>query len=211
MRSVYTTVRRCPDCGTIDSSSRHADPDCKGPVICVADKWICGRCGDPIAVADDCIECGGSATLKRREVRLDIAPEVSPASLERAIHEVANEYRRENGRRSLTVDHHLAGIARAHSRHMATADFFAHETPDGMTVGDRYDRADYDWRRCGENLARRHPSALYDATAIATELVERWMNSPGHRKTLLDPDWKEQGIGIYYGRDGAVYATQNFA
>ncbi len=211
MRTVYTTAKRCRDCNAIDSSSRHADPACEGPVLHIGDEWRCGHCGEPIAVVDDCIECGGPTDVERREVRLDIGPEASPAAVERGIHEVGNECRREKGRRSLSFDHHLAGVAREHSRHMATSDFFGHETPGGETVGERYDRVDYDWRRCGENIACRHPSALYDPTAIATEIVGGWMNSPDHRKALLDPDWNVQGIGIYYGRDGAVYATQNFA
>ena len=37
-----------------------------------------------------------------------------------------------------------------------------------------------------------------------------WMNSPGHRKNLLDPDAKVIGIGVARNRKGSIYLTQNF-
>jgi uncharacterized protein YkwD len=41
--------------------------------------------------------------------------------------------------------------------------------------------------------------------------IQGWMNSPGHRTNLLDPDWREIGVG-YYRRnsDGRGYITQDF-
>jgi uncharacterized protein YkwD len=41
-------------------------------------------------------------------------------------------------------------------------------------------------------------------------VVEGWMNSPGHRKNILEPRWKESGIGIFINSNGTYYFTQVF-
>ena len=41
-------------------------------------------------------------------------------------------------------------------------------------------------------------------------IVQLWMDSPGHRKNLLDPRAKSVGIGMAIGADGKLYAVQNF-
>lgn len=41
-------------------------------------------------------------------------------------------------------------------------------------------------------------------------LVQLWMDSPGHRKNILDPRAKTVGIGVATAADGKLYAIQNF-
>ena len=59
----------------------------------------------------------------------------------------------------------------------------------------------------GENiyqfLARR------DQKKLAKNLVDGWMNSPGHRANILHSGFKYLGVGIARSGD-SVYATQNF-
>jgi uncharacterized protein YkwD len=51
----------------------------------------------------------------------------------------------------------------------------------------------------------------------AITVVTRWMNSPGHRKNILNPNFKYLGAGVAYFKDEDFYkmpffkATQNFA
>ena len=40
--------------------------------------------------------------------------------------------------------------------------------------------------------------------------VISWMNSPGHRKNLLDPNWYQIGVGVARSRRGRLYLVQNF-
>ncbi|MDW8325582.1 MAG: CAP domain-containing protein [Anaerolineales bacterium] len=42
------------------------------------------------------------------------------------------------------------------------------------------------------------------------QAVEGWMNSPGHRANLLDPNSREVGLGYYRRGDGRGYVTQKF-
>lgn len=211
MSDIYTTVYECHSCGMLSTPSYHDGGSCDGPVIYVDDEWICGQCGVAISLSETCTECGSTAEIRRRAVPIDTRPDVSPGAIEQGIHKVVNERRRRHGCSTLGSDPHLAMIAREHSRDMATGDFFAHESPTGESTADRYDRAGYDWRRCGENISYKHPSSLRDAEAIATEFVEGWLDSPGHRENLLGSDWDVEGIGVYCCSDGLVYATQNFA
>ncbi|MBK4158929.1 CAP domain-containing protein [Corynebacterium macginleyi] len=44
----------------------------------------------------------------------------------------------------------------------------------------------------------------------AAKLVDMWMNSPNHKKNLLDPEAKTVGTGIAVGADGELFAVQNF-
>ena len=45
---------------------------------------------------------------------------------------------------------------------------------------------------------------------IAQTTVQGWMKSPGHRKNILTPYFKSEGIGIVVSPDDKVYITQNF-
>jgi uncharacterized protein YkwD len=60
-------------------------------------------------------------------------------------------------------------------------------------------------RLMGETIARGHSPA---------RVVRAWMNSPGHRRLLLEPGFRLVGVGARRGRvpgDRAVYVTADFA
>jgi uncharacterized protein YkwD len=44
---------------------------------------------------------------------------------------------------------------------------------------------------------------------LATETVNGWMNSPGHRINILTPHFQSEGIGVSISGN-QVYLTQNF-
>ncbi|KYH34777.1 cysteine-rich secretory protein family protein [Clostridium tepidiprofundi DSM 19306] len=54
----------------------------------------------------------------------------------------------------------------------------------------------------GENIAlgQRTPK----------EVMNSWMNSPGHRSNILNPNYTEIGVGIAYSKDRGIYWTQMF-
>jgi uncharacterized protein YkwD len=69
--------------------------------------------------------------------------------------------------------------------------FLSHTGPDGSSLPDRIDRSRYRWNTIGENIAagQRSPG----------EVVGAWMSSEGHRANILDPDFRDIGIGIAVG------------
>ena len=54
--------------------------------------------------------------------------------------------------------------------------------------------------------------AYYDwnsPEAIARQTVDGWMQSAGHRKNILSPQWKREGIGVEIAPDNRVLITQD--
>lgn len=98
----------------------------------------------------------------------------------------------------VTWNGYLAKAARAHGADMAARGFFDHVTPDGKTITMRAEAAGYTgWRELGENIA---------AGYTLGNVVQGWIDSPSHCKTLMDPSLKEMGVGYTY-RPGSPYGT----
>jgi uncharacterized protein YkwD len=96
-----------------------------------------------------------------------------------------------------------------HSDDMAGRHFFAHENPDGIPPERRMARARYRARVVGENLAWGSESE-----ATPEYIVVGWMNSPHHRDNILEPRFREIGIGVaagapraLIGQRAAIYTT----
>jgi uncharacterized protein YkwD len=84
---------------------------------------------------------------------------------------------------------------------MVRGNFFGHVAPSGSTPTSRirkggYMRGTRSWR-IGENLAWGVGSS---STPRAT--MSNWMNSAGHRANILNPSFREIGIGIAKGAPG---------
>ncbi len=109
-----------------------------------------------------------------------------------------NAERAKHGLAPLTQNDRLASAAAGHSSEMRWKSFFSHTSPDGSTVEDRITATGYldsaiDFN-LGENLAWGNgilgtPRALHIA----------WMNSPGHRANILNPVFREVGVGAEWG------------
>lgn len=130
----------------------------------------------------------------------------SSAELEKQVFDLINRQRRSRGLKNLKWNTKVADVARGHSREMALYDYFSHTGLDGRLVDKRaMDVGLSNWSSIGENIAYLRG---YDDPAQYA--VERWMLSPSHRENLLDPRWKETGIGLAITRDGTFYFTQVF-
>jgi uncharacterized protein YkwD len=60
------------------------------------------------------------------------------------------------------------------------------------------------WSRAAENLGQL-PGPLAD---VPRRVVQMWLDSPGHRSSLLDPVWTQTGVGIAQDREGYYYVVQ---
>jgi uncharacterized protein YkwD len=98
---------------------------------------------------------------------------------------------------------------------MRQAGYFAHESPDGSPFQNRIINTGYlagssSWT-IGENIAWGSWT-LGTPRAINTA----WMNSPHHRDNILDPAYRELGIGSIIGSPsdlnnlGAIIVTHDF-
>ena len=92
---------------------------------------------------------------------------------------------------------------------MASADFFDHKDREGLRVGGRVEKyyPAMFAASVGENIAFFQ---VGNKVFNASEIVEGWMNSPEHRKNMLDPDFTHLGVGVVNSKS-TLLATQNFA
>lgn len=104
-------------------------------------------------------------------------------------------------RRSVVLDR----LARAHADDMAAQGFLAHTGSDGSDPAARATRAGYGWRKIAENVAA--------GQTTAADVLDTWLDSPGHCANLMDPAYRETGVAFALmpgdGRD--IYWVQVFA
>lgn len=128
------------------------------------------------------------------------APVADPSGLRAAVRECANTERAKVGLPPLADDITLDRAAQGHAEDMAERGFFSHDTPEGRTPWDRIAAAllgATPFSVMGENIAMGFRDV--DATCVG------WMNSPGHRANILDPDFHLIGTAWVDG-----YAVQDF-
>lgn len=115
----------------------------------------------------------------------------SPA--EQALLTAVNEARADAGLPGLRPLWVLARPARAHSIHMSRTDSLDHDGADGRPFWVRLVAAGFPRNRwMGENLAMAPGCDL----AAAREVVQLWLDSPGHRANLLSQRFRHLGTGV---------------
>ncbi|MFC8827269.1 CAP domain-containing protein [Streptomyces sp. NPDC057137] len=114
---------------------------------------------------------------------------------------LVNSERSKAGCEPVSANAQLATAALRHSQDMAAKDYFDHNSPDGKDPGDRITAAGYRWTTYGENIARGQQTPA--------EVMEGWMNSPGHRANILNCAFKEIGVGVH-DASGGPWWTQAF-
>ncbi|MCK8601750.1 MopE-related protein [Desulfoferrobacter suflitae] len=123
---------------------------------------------------------------------------------EREIINLVNQERKKNGLSPLTNVDSLNVAARRHSEDMAKNDFMSHTGSDGSSPWDRMLDAGYYLTTGGENVAAGYstPAAVFVG----------WMNSAGHRDSMLNPGFCDIGAGYAYNAQSSYghYWTLTF-
>jgi uncharacterized protein YkwD len=108
--------------------------------------------------------------------------------------QITNQARKENGelfplKENLTLN--LS--AEKKLQDMFTNQYFEHISPKGVGVGELGEQNGYDYILIGENLALGNFKDDED-------LVEAWMNSPGHKANILNTHYTEIGVAVGEGQ-----------
>lgn len=111
-----------------------------------------------------------------------------------------NAERKKVGAPPLKPNARLDQAAQRHAQDMLARHYFAHESPEGKTVRERAREAGYDWRAIGENIAEGQLSVA--------EVMDTWMHSPGHRRNILDPNYRDLGVGLALGPSGNEWQVE---
>jgi len=118
-----------------------------------------------------------------------------------------NIQRQKYGLAPLKENSKLDSSAQAKAEDLFFYQYFEHKSPTGLEVSDLAMRAGYDYIFLGENLAMGNFEDDED-------LVQAWMDSPGHRENILNPKFMEIGVfvlkGTFQGKETWV-AVQHFA
>jgi uncharacterized protein YkwD len=123
---------------------------------------------------------------------------------EQTIVDLVNQQRQQAGLGALQVSSQLVEEAQIQSTDMAELGVMDHVLPGSAlpTLQDRAQYVGYNYSYLGENIAFNYP----DDNSVMTA----WMNSPGHRANILDPNFTQMGVGIVYDGQGEPYYTQEF-
>lgn len=84
----------------------------------------------------------------------------------------------------------LMAAAKTHARNMAEQDFFGHTGKDGRGFASRIRREGYKYGLAAENIAAGQPTV--------DRAVKAWLESPGHRRNILNCKFRDTGIAMVY-------------
>ena len=113
-----------------------------------------------------------------------------------------NKEREKQGLPPLTLEALLTDAARAHARDMAEHETMSHDGSDGSKPFERVQRSGYRYRNTGENVAF--------GTFGIPGLMQIWMDSPPHKKNILEESFTEIGVGYQKGASGRTYWCVEF-
>lgn len=112
---------------------------------------------------------------------------------------LVNVERAKAGLGALTTNSTLT--AAANKRAQETKQSFSHTRPNGTSCFTVLGEYGISYRTAGENIAYGQKTPQ--------EVVNGWMNSPGHRANILKSSFGKVGIGVYES-NGVIYWTQLF-
>lgn len=113
---------------------------------------------------------------------------------------LTNSARSKNGYAALVEDGVLSEAAAVRAREIARS--FSHTRPSGASFSSALSESGVSYLRAGENIASGQKSA--------SEVVNAWMNSPGHRANILNSSYSRIGSASV-NIDGTHYWVQLFA
>ncbi len=139
--------------------------------------------------------------------------------VEAEILRLTNDARARQRLPALSLDARLRAAARQHSQEMGNKNYFEHNSPEENwhSPAQRCYLAGFWGQLTGENIAAIQIAGIMTPAceqfptplAVAQRLVENWLNSPPHRKNIMDKDYKLLGVGVTL-KDDQVLATQEF-
>lgn len=115
---------------------------------------------------------------------------------------LVNVERSKHGLQLLKENWELSRVARYKSADMAKLGYFSHTSPTYGSPFTMMENFGIRFTSAGENIAmgQRTPQ----------EVMNAWMNSPGHRANILSPSFSQIGVGLAKNANGTAYWTQMF-
>lgn len=186
-----------------------------GGVRAALDGAEAGGCGGMSKTAVAGVQ-GAAATQAQRDAALKLQAEANASaanaqaantatgeddSIEAEVARLINVERTSRGLAPVTYNPQLDTAAEKHASHMSNVRKMAH---DGIGDGDPGERirATGFTKAWGENVAMGQTSAA--------QVVREWMASPKHRENILDPNFRQMGVGFTQEAGGRTFFAQEF-
>jgi uncharacterized protein YkwD len=114
-----------------------------------------------------------------------------------------NARRAQAGLAAVISEPRLTRAASDYAIAMSAADWFSHTGPDGSSFVDRIVAAGFPFEgQVGEILA------MGTNGWPAADVVQAWMDSPGHREQMLMPGYRLAGLDCAFTRDGGALTVR---
>lgn len=126
----------------------------------------------------------------------------SYAAFQKKVVELVNAERAKNGLKPLTMNAQLNKTATLKSQDMAKLGYFDHNSPTYGSPFDMMKKYGISYRTAGENIAM--------GQTTPEQVMNGWMNSPGHRANILRASFTQIGVGVAKNSSGRLYWTQQF-
>ncbi len=128
-------------------------------------------------------------------------PEKGITAEEKLMVDLVNEERAKLGLKPLEIDMRLVELGRMKSHDMIDLNYFSHTSPTYGSPFDMMQKAGVEYRMAGENLA---------GASTVERAHDALMQSDGHRRNILNPNFTHIGIGIAKGGPYGMMFTQMF-
>jgi len=115
---------------------------------------------------------------------------------------LVNAERAKNGLPALKTNWEVSRVARYKSQDMINKNYFAHQSPTYGSPFDMMESFGIKFSAAGENIAKGQKTPA--------EVMNAWMNSPGHKSNILSRSYTEIGVGLAKNKNGVCYWTQMF-
>ncbi|WP_342601337.1 CAP domain-containing protein [Psychrobacillus sp. FSL H8-0483] len=124
---------------------------------------------------------------------------VKVSSVIQQVVDLTNQERAKAGLKPLQLDTKLTQSAQAKSQDMKDKNYFDHTSPTYGSPFDQMKAFGVTYSSAAENIAMGQRSA--------TEVMNAWMTSPGHKANIMNPSYTHIGVGL---SDSGYYWTQQF-
>lgn len=111
------------------------------------------------------------------------------SQFEKQVLDLVNKERTNAGLKPLSLNSELSKVAMAKAKDMYDNNYFDHQSPTYGSPFDMMKAFGITYNTAGENIAKGQKSA--------EEVMNQWMNSPGHRANILNSSFTEIGIATY--------------
>lgn len=124
------------------------------------------------------------------------------SQFEQQVVDLTNQERTQHGLPELKVDNELANMAGKKAQDMIDNNYFDHNSPTYGSPFDMMSQFGISYTSAGENIAA--------GQSTPQEVVDGWMDSPGHRANILNEDYTYIGVGHVEGGSYGHYWVQEF-